>query len=168
MKCYPQVFQGILFAIADSTPRVVDVPLHEGVDVIRNLSDLNVNYWVNQRERGPFIAFRSHLRKSMHVVPSSLTELQCIFTCFFESSATSPEQNMLMERVNSQHDKFVQVYGNILVIKSSRSDRNIVQNMCEKDLSLVTFFLKVCVFTFHCFCYRLSCSSVLQNGSLQG
>lgn len=118
------------------------MPLQEGVSRLRNLTDLNVNYWVNQRDHGEFLALRLRFRQTFSTIPNSVTLPDHAYTFFYESYNTSLAPNILAEEINGPQTHRIQQEGNVLVIKSSRLNINELVDMCDADVSLTTFVYK--------------------------
>lgn len=133
------VYKGLLFPTNALRPIIVDIPLLEGVPILRSLSDLNVNYWVNQRDCGPYNACREPYRIVLRNLPNSITPLDHDYTMFFESPRTFPKRNNLARMINKRRNG---QDGNILFVKLVQGDPRHVLNMDNDDISLTTYLLK--------------------------
>jgi hypothetical protein len=99
-----------------------------------------VNYWVNQRDRGPYLGCRNRYRKTYQDIPNSKTSLDHAHTLFIESRNSWP--NALLHNINTRKGRYDQQNGNVLFVKAAKGDKKQLVNMENKDISLTTYLLE--------------------------
>ncbi|KAG2739405.1 hypothetical protein P692DRAFT_20368446 [Suillus brevipes Sb2] len=139
---YRHIFKGILFPTNSLRPLVVDIPLKDGISQFRGLGDLEVNYWVNQRDRGPYMACHKRYRKTCQSIPNSKTALDHTYTFFIECRKSWPSPNALLHQINTRKGRYDQQNGNVLFVKATKGDMRQLVDMRNEDISLTTYLLK--------------------------
>lgn len=121
---------------------MVDIPLKDGISQFRGLGDLEVNHWVNQRDRGPYMACHKRYRKTCQSIPNSKTALDHTYTLFIECPRSSPSPNALLHEINTRKGRYDQQNGNVLFVKAAKGERRQLVDMTSEDISLTTYLLK--------------------------
>ncbi|KAG1748250.1 uncharacterized protein EDB91DRAFT_1244967 [Suillus paluster] len=114
---YERMFKGLLYATACTEPLIVDVPLQDGVDQLGTLDELEVNYWVRQRDVMVCSASRKQHRRTFDTFPNSSTQPDDIYTVFLEQNNDYVAPNALLEDIAPNIEPERGLEGNILVIK---------------------------------------------------
>lgn len=143
IKAYKKLFCGMLYATHDSEPRVVKVPLRDGVASFKNWMDLDVNHWVNQKGQHTFMALRGKWQKTATTVLNSATAPAFAYKILLESPCANPPPNLLVESINATGTNDIQHEGNILIMKMKREDEKVILDMAERDKEFTMFLLKV-------------------------
>lgn len=142
IKAYKKLFCGMLYATHDSEPRVVKVPLRDGVTSFKNWMDLDVNHWVNQKGQHTFVALGGKWQKTATTVPNSATAPAFAYKILLESPCANPPPNLLVESINAMGTNDIQHEVNILIMKMKHEDEKVILDMAERDKEFTTFLLK--------------------------
>lgn len=132
----------MLFPANSLRPLVVDIPLLDGTSQFRGLGDLEVNHWVNQQDRGPYLGCRNRYRKTYQDIPNSKTPPDHAYTLFIESRNSWPSPNALLHEINARKGRDDQQNGNVLFVKAAKGDKKQLVNMENEDIPLTTYLLK--------------------------
>jgi hypothetical protein len=103
----------VLYATGTRQPVLVHVPLKHCVPAFRSSADLEIAYWVNQRDPNGRVSFGSN---STHVVHYTSAGRPASFTVYRENFMNLPPTNGLLGRFRNVNDANLEV-GNVLMIK---------------------------------------------------
>ncbi|KAH7907432.1 hypothetical protein BJ138DRAFT_1213806 [Hygrophoropsis aurantiaca] len=105
-------YDGLLYATLCTEPIIVPVPISVGVSQVKSLLNLDVEYWVKQRENCANNSHRVHLMKSFVSMDHS-------YTMFIDNPRMFPPYNILANTIAPPKNRETPYYGNILVLKHS-------------------------------------------------
>ncbi|KAG1778016.1 hypothetical protein EV702DRAFT_1221802 [Suillus placidus] len=134
-------FKGVFYGTGCHRPFRVPIPVMDGVKRVPKLSDLYVNYWVQQRNLDAVICTRQHLQHTFNSVPHSTMELDGLYTVFFERSEEQAIPNRLLERMACMTGRSTALNSSILVVKQSLANDGQIIDMTRDDMLVSNFII---------------------------
>jgi hypothetical protein len=107
----------------------------------RSSADLEIAYWVSQRDPNGRVSFGSN---SAHVVHYTSAGRPASFTVYRENFMNLPRTNGLLGRFRNVNDADLEV-GNVLMIKHPLRDVRHIENMAATDLGCAAKLMRWCV-----------------------
>jgi hypothetical protein len=121
---------------------LVHIPLKDGIPDFRTPRDLEVGYWVNQRDPSGRVSFCSNFTQVVHCTsykrPAS-------FTVFCENLMNLPPTNLngLLRKLRNVDGEHIEG-GNVLLINHPLRDVHHIENMTHADVSCAGKLLQWC------------------------
>ncbi|KAG1856865.1 hypothetical protein C8R48DRAFT_674829 [Suillus tomentosus] len=151
-----------LYGTFCNSPKLIQVPLHVGIDVLRSSDDLFMSLWINEFGLDAPMIDPTSQRTFIHAHPLSGEELPfTLVVCvqYWLHRQTNYLLTSLADRLGgSEHEWDYQ--GNIVVIKESRTEHGGVLDVNASDLDLISEVL-ICAAQ----CHIIPCAMIKQNGS---
>ncbi|KAJ8584365.1 hypothetical protein M405DRAFT_845216 [Rhizopogon salebrosus TDB-379] len=139
---YEILYTGVLYATSGQQPVLVRIPLKHCVSLFQYPCDLEIAYWVNQRDQGERVSFVSDYTHTVHyTVNGSASDQSASFTIFCESFMNLPPTNGLLSRLKKGNSADLED-GNVLIIKHPLRDLRRIQNMVDVDLPVADRMLR--------------------------
>jgi hypothetical protein len=117
---------------------LVHIPLKLGVPGFRSSRDLEIAYWVNQRDSSGRVSFGSDYT---HVVHDVSGRRPASFTVFREIFMNLPPTNVLLGKLKNDSEADLEE-GNVLMIKHPLRDVRRIENMTPTDVAYATKLLR--------------------------
>jgi hypothetical protein len=129
---------GVLYATGARQPVLVHIPLKLGVPGFRSSRDLEISYWVNQKDSSGRVSFGSDYT---HVVHHVSGRRHASFTVFRENFMNLPPTNVLLGKLKNDNDADLEE-GNVLVIRHPLRGVRHIDNMTPTDIACATRMLR--------------------------
>jgi hypothetical protein len=110
---------------------LVRIPLKEGVVAYRAPGDLEVGYWVNQREPNGRVSFASNFTQMGHCISNKRA---ASFTVFGENFMNLPPTSGPLRKFRNVRGEHLEG-GNVLLIKHPLRDVHCIENMMDVDIA---------------------------------
>ncbi|KAG2037609.1 hypothetical protein BDR03DRAFT_982231 [Suillus americanus] len=140
-----QVIKGIFYGVGCYRPFLVPVPVQDGVDRPATLDDIDVNFWVKQRELYDCSSTRCNLRRTFTRVPGFNITIEGKYTLYFEKPDPSLHQNKVLSRILSMTGNKEAIHGSVLVVKQMFDDQSYIVNMTKRDQLVANFLISTSV-----------------------
>jgi hypothetical protein len=119
---------------------LVHIPLKDGVPDFRTPRDLEVGYWVNQRDPNRRVSFCSNFTQVVHCTSY---ERPASFTVFCENLMNLPPTNGLLRKFRNVDGEHIEG-GNLLLIKHPLRDVHHIENVTHADVACAGKLLQWC------------------------
>jgi hypothetical protein len=129
---------GVLYATGAREPVLVHIPLKLGVPGFRSSRDLEISYWVNQRDSSGRVSFGTDYT---HAVHHGIGRRRASFTVFRENFMNLPPTNVLLGKLKSDKDAELEE-GNVLVIKQPLRGVPHIDDMTAADIAWTSRMLR--------------------------
>ncbi|KAG2096023.1 hypothetical protein BD769DRAFT_1644377 [Suillus cothurnatus] len=138
---FMQIITGLFYGSGCQRPFLVPIPVRDGVERSPTIDDLDVSYWVKQRELYKCTVTRRHLRKTFGSVPGSNVAMEGRYTLYFEKDEPSSPQNNLINRMGGMSGSRETLRGSVVVIKETQNAPNFIVDMTKDDQLMANFLL---------------------------
>ncbi|KAG1849523.1 hypothetical protein F4604DRAFT_1934869 [Suillus subluteus] len=140
---YEAKYKGILYATNCQMPRIVSVPLRDGVPVPGHVSRLQVWHWVDTLGPEQFVTLSMFLRETFNgVAKPQATTAEYAYTLIREHGLLYRPPNALIRQIGGITDNANDVPGNVLVIKHKRGNKDFVIDCTDEDIEDATNIIK--------------------------
>jgi hypothetical protein len=124
---------------------LVQIPLKDGVRAFRTPRNLEVGYWVNQRDPNGHVSLGKNFTEVVHY---TLYRRPASFTVFCENFMNLPPTNGLLRKFRLQDVEPIEG-GNVLIIKQPLRDVHHIENMTHADIACTRKLLEWCTGDWH-------------------
>ncbi|KAG2145092.1 hypothetical protein BD769DRAFT_1636664, partial [Suillus cothurnatus] len=141
LQRFMQIITGLFYGSGCQRPFLVPIPVRDGVERSPTIDDLDVSYWVKQRELYECTVTRRHLRKTFGRVPGSNVAMEGRYTLYFEKDEPSSPQNNLINRMGGMSGSRERLRGSVVVIKETQNAPKFIVDMTKDDQLMANFLL---------------------------
>ncbi|KAG2124752.1 hypothetical protein BD769DRAFT_1669243 [Suillus cothurnatus] len=129
---------GLLYATRASAPKLVPIPLRDGLAHLKHINDLEVLHWVDCLGNNKFSVDMDRACKTYNITSLNSTAARGYgYTFFREHCMLYAPPNALIGRITASVTTGNSVLGNVLVVKHIRGNKHEVVDLTAADVDCI-------------------------------
>ncbi|KAG2113413.1 uncharacterized protein F5147DRAFT_650355 [Suillus discolor] len=143
-KCrerFMQIIKGVFYGAGCSWPFLVPIPVRDGVERSPTLDDLDVSYWVKQRDLYECTVTRHHLCRTFSRVPGFNVTMDGKYTLYFEKRQPSMAPSRVLRRMGSMGGCREALHGSVVLVKQTGDTPDVIVDMTKRDQLMANFLI---------------------------
>ncbi|KAG2118720.1 uncharacterized protein F5147DRAFT_647870 [Suillus discolor] len=133
--------KGVFYGAGCYRPFLVPIPVRDGVERSPTLDDLDVSYWVKQRDLYECTVTRRHLRRTFSGVPGFNVTMDGKYTLYFEKRQPLMAPSCVLRRMGSMGGCREALHGSVVLVKQTRDTPNVIVDMTKQDQFMANFLI---------------------------